>query len=359
MEICRLKDEVDALRETNALLKSYESTVQSYKKKLEDHGDLRRQLKILEDKNLEYMQQNIELEETAKKQMALKTQIEVYKKQLAHANEKLETEISKSDRLEFEIVGLNTKISVLQREKETLLSERDLLKETCEELQYGPCVKTDALADTVSKELISPATKRLMETDNKISKEEGDHAAMQVLLDESNVRIDHLRCQLREANQKILELQSLVQGNQLEVDVKLKQSDELDKDKSQRLEESFSQIVAYRQKITTLQETLSQKDAEISAADEKYRRCIEKAKQVIRSIDPKYGNYLGANANTAKMSSIEMETRIIVSAFHRLGLVCHREVLDQRFAQISQSQSFLSRQRQPICRKSIENYRNK
>lgn len=59
------------------------------------------------------------------------------------------------------------------------------------------------------------------------------------------------------------------------------------------------------------------------------------------------------------MSSVEMEARIVVSAFHRLGLVCHREALDQRFAQISQNQSFLSRQRQAIYRKPMENYRNK
>lgn len=82
MEISRLKDEVDALRETNELLKSYEGTVQSYKKKLEDHADLRRQLKILEDKNIEYMQQNIQLDDAVKKQSALKAQIEVYKKQV-------------------------------------------------------------------------------------------------------------------------------------------------------------------------------------------------------------------------------------------------------------------------------------
>jgi protein HOOK3 len=62
-EARHLKDEVDILRETADKAVKYEATISSYKKKLEDYGDLRRQMKILEDKNTEYMQQNMELEE--------------------------------------------------------------------------------------------------------------------------------------------------------------------------------------------------------------------------------------------------------------------------------------------------------
>lgn len=58
-----LKDEVDILRETADKAVKYEATIVSYKKKLEEYGDLKRQMKILEDKNTDYMQQNMELEE--------------------------------------------------------------------------------------------------------------------------------------------------------------------------------------------------------------------------------------------------------------------------------------------------------
>lgn len=62
-EARHLKDEVDILRETADKAVKYEATIASYKKKLEDYGDLKRQMKILEDKNTDYMQQNMELEE--------------------------------------------------------------------------------------------------------------------------------------------------------------------------------------------------------------------------------------------------------------------------------------------------------
>lgn len=45
----------------------YEATINSYKKKLDDFGDLKRQVKTLEESNTDYIQRNIELEEDAKK----------------------------------------------------------------------------------------------------------------------------------------------------------------------------------------------------------------------------------------------------------------------------------------------------
>ena len=59
----------------------YEATIESYKKKLEDLGDLRRQVKMLEEKNTDYMQINMELEENVKKTGNWRPQIDAYKKQ--------------------------------------------------------------------------------------------------------------------------------------------------------------------------------------------------------------------------------------------------------------------------------------
>lgn len=41
----------------------YEGTMETYKKKLEELSDLKRQVRILEEKNSDYMQHNMELEE--------------------------------------------------------------------------------------------------------------------------------------------------------------------------------------------------------------------------------------------------------------------------------------------------------
>ena len=71
----KLKDEVDILRETADKATKYEATIETYKKKLEEMGDLRRQVKLLEDKNTDYMQRNMELEEDVKKTGSWKPQV--------------------------------------------------------------------------------------------------------------------------------------------------------------------------------------------------------------------------------------------------------------------------------------------
>ena len=45
------------------LQKNYESVISQYKKKLEDAQELRKKLKAMEEKNMMYMQQNMDLEE--------------------------------------------------------------------------------------------------------------------------------------------------------------------------------------------------------------------------------------------------------------------------------------------------------
>merc|ERR1712062_691536 len=61
-----LKDEVDILREDAAKVGKYEATIESYKKKLEETSDVKRQLKLLEEKNTALVQTNMDLEEDVK-----------------------------------------------------------------------------------------------------------------------------------------------------------------------------------------------------------------------------------------------------------------------------------------------------
>ena len=49
---------------------------------VEDMGELRKQVRTLEDKNHSYMQQTLELEDELRKSSSLKTQLESYRKQV-------------------------------------------------------------------------------------------------------------------------------------------------------------------------------------------------------------------------------------------------------------------------------------
>jgi HOOK protein coiled-coil region len=69
-------------------------------------------------------------------------------------------------------------------------------------------------------------------------------------------------------------------------------------------------LFATGQKTIALQEALARKEAEMQAKEEKYQRCIEKAKSVIITLDPKQD----PNAEVAELrNQIQEKERIIVN----------------------------------------------
>ena len=96
----------------------YEGNVEAYKKKLEELSDLKRQVKVLEEKNSDYMQHNMELEEEVKKSGTWRPQLDMYKKQVAELHQKLAEESKSADRRNFDNKKLNVKIEALMQEKE-------------------------------------------------------------------------------------------------------------------------------------------------------------------------------------------------------------------------------------------------
>jgi len=57
-EVVRLKDEMDSLREAAAKASQYEKQMKLYQKKLEEMADLKQNLKLVEEKNVELMKVN-------------------------------------------------------------------------------------------------------------------------------------------------------------------------------------------------------------------------------------------------------------------------------------------------------------
>lgn len=182
-ELAMLKDEIDALREASDKLKMCEAQLATYKKKLEDHNDLKRQVKMLEERSAEYLQQTVQQEENIKKHSTLRSQVELYKKEIEELHGKLDTEMMKSVKVEFELTNVGAKCTALQREKDSLLDERDGLREICDELRCNQMLTGDA-SNTMSRELMSPALKeRLdrMEAENRALREsQGDQTALVV-----------------------------------------------------------------------------------------------------------------------------------------------------------------------------------
>jgi len=384
-----LKDEVDILRETADKATKYEATIASYKKKLEEFGSLKRQVKILEDKNSDYMQQNMELEEELKKSGTWKPQLELYKKQISELHQRLNEETKKADKSDFECRKMQEKLNAIQREKERLIVERDSLKEAneelkCSQLAGGKYASGKALLlETDSGNMISPEIKEKLvrlEHENRMLQQnqrgpdDEQLSVVQSLLDEATQRADQFCMENRLANQRILELESQVEEIQqhfTDLQQQLRKADEEKETKDAQLEEQKVSIEDYKQKAEALQDNLGRKEVEFQVLEGRYKKYIEKAKSVINSLDPKQ------NSGTAEVAVLrsqliekhkiiedleeekehiksisEMEEKLMTTAFHKLGLIRQREAVDHRLAVLSsgQGQSFLARQRQATRR---------
>ncbi|XP_013134880.1 PREDICTED: protein hook [Papilio polytes] len=380
-----LKDEVDALRETAAKAAALEAAVASYKKRMEEHVDLRRQVKLLERANLEHVQRAIEHEQAAARANAVRAQLDIYKKQVTDLNEKLDAEITKADKLEIENKKLSSRAASLQRERDALLQERATLRETVDELRCSTA-SAGASEGNVSKEMMPNDLKEhlvRLEHENKLLRQnqgaQADHASVQALLEEYAARLEKQRGVNREAAQRIMQLEAALE----QPHPRLASAIEDNQRKSLQVEELQGLLGEERRRAGKLQEALAARDADLLALEDKYKKCVDKAKEVIKSLDPRTITtgqqsisditlgYSRANNSAAAARSetapnnnnrhewsgsgegsgeggearASSEQRLLASAWYQLSLRCHREAVDQRFALLASGHSFLARQR--------------
>lgn len=357
-ELSQIKDEVDILREASEKSKIYETQLATYKKKLEDYNDLKRQVKQYEDRAAEYLKQNIQYEDEAKKYSGLKGQMELYKKELEELHSKLDSEMQKTVKAEFDLQVMQTKIAGLQRERDNLLSQRDSLQEKVDELRCNQSGDDDST--NISRELLGDNYKEKvnrLEAENKALREgQGGQTALSDLLNDANQRNEKLREQLKTSNQKILLLTSQNVSDDEKNTNGIGELRELCETREHLLEEAQSQITSSHTRVRQLEASLETKSQELSVLEMKYRKCVEKAKEVIKGLDPRLlGDHMeGASAEVPEPDNMSvMESRLIASAFYRMAMNVQRDTVDSRLASLSQGQSFMARQRQPAARKNI------
>lgn len=362
-ELSQIKDEIDILREANEKTKIFETQLATYKKKLEDYNDVKRQLKQYEERSAEYLKQNIQYEEEAKKFNGLKGQVDLYKRELEELHTKLDSEMQKTVKAEFDLQVMQTKIAGLQRERDNLLSQRDVLQEKIDELRCNQSgIGEDEDSANISRELFGNNLKEKvirLEAENKALREgQGGQTALSDLLNDANQRNEKLREQLKISNQKVL----LLTSQNVSDDEKHKSGNielrELCETRERLIEEAQSQIANSHSRIRQLESSLEAKNQELSSLEMKYRKCVDKAKEVIKGLDPR----LLTEAMGIDNAQIEppendcmtvIESRLIASAFYRMALNTQRESVDSKLASLSQGQSFMARQRQPASRKPL------
>uniref|UniRef100_A0A7N6FEI2 Calponin-homology (CH) domain-containing protein n=1 Tax=Anabas testudineus TaxID=64144 RepID=A0A7N6FEI2_ANATE len=310
-----LKDEMDILRHSSDRVNQLEALVETYKRKLEDLGDLRRQVRLLEERNTVYMQRTCELEEELRRANTVRSQLDTYKRQAHELHTKHSAEAMKAEKWQFEYKNLHDKYDALLKEKERLISERDTLRETNDELR---CAQVQQRCLSGAGKLLLHPVKRL----ETVVRLQSENKMLCVQEETYRQRLAEVQAELEEAQR--------------------------------------SKNMA--KKIDELQEILRKKDEDMKQMEERYKCYVEKARTVIKTLDPSQQPATVTpdvqalkNQLTEKDRRIqhlesraryEREEKLIISAWHNMGLTLHQKMSSERLVSPNQAMSFLAQQRQ-------------
>uniref|UniRef100_A0A673ZAN9 Hook microtubule-tethering protein 1 n=1 Tax=Salmo trutta TaxID=8032 RepID=A0A673ZAN9_SALTR len=301
-----LKDELDILRSCSDRAVKLEASVETYRRKLEDLGDLRRQVKLLEEKNMTYMHNTVSLEEELRKANAARAQLETYKRQVRHR----------------------------------IIIERDSLKETNEELRCNQAQQDQLLqADTNCTNCVCPCPYRekfiRLQHENKMLhvQQEGSEndkiSELQTLLEVAHRTRSELdtenrlsRERVTELQQQVEDLQKALQGQGAKTDdshlkrkldahmVQLNEAQDEIMKKKELLEDLQPDNTQTSLRLEELMAALKKKDDDMRAMEERYKMYLEKARNVIRALDPKL-NPATAEIQALKNQLTDRDKRIL------------------------------------------------
>uniref|UniRef100_A0A673IML1 Calponin-homology (CH) domain-containing protein n=1 Tax=Sinocyclocheilus rhinocerous TaxID=307959 RepID=A0A673IML1_9TELE len=197
-----LKDEMDILRHSSDRVSRLEAMVETYKRKLEDLGDLRRQVRLLEERNHVYMQRTCELEEELRRANAIRSQLDTYKRQAHEMSAKHSAEAMKAEKWQFEYKNLNDKYETLLKERE--VPHRSLTSEQGDSVTVS--INVCVCVDTVVRLQQENKTLCVQEESYRHRQEE-----LQTQLEDSQRSQNTLETQNRLSQQQISELSALVE----------------------------------------------------------------------------------------------------------------------------------------------------
>lgn len=391
-----LKDEIDILKHTSDKVEKLESSIENYKIKLEEMADLKKQMKSQEDNNAANLEKLFVMEGEVKKIASLKSQIDMYKKQIGELHEKILGDETKMKKMEYEYKDVEEACSNLKQEKEKVQSEYERLKDSHDKLEFNEAINSennakrhsqpdenssfmDGIFSNVELVNISNETKEKIIRiyhENKFLKLKQNELTderlilLQTQFDDEQIRTKDLQQKLAEVTNQKIEIECKFNSNtnssstasdqELKTTINRLQS-QLDEEskKNKKFEQNIEHLNSEKNKI------VESKEKDIQDLNDKYRSYLEKAKIVIKSLDPlknsqnlsddqllvlknqiaekdKHIKQLNKDIERLKSSRMQ-EEELIASAWYTLGSQLNRRATDERIATIGNS--FLSQQR--------------
>ncbi|XP_065903735.1 protein Hook homolog 3-like [Dysidea avara] len=359
----QLQDELDVTKQYAGKAKKYDTLMESYQKKKEEAQEMRRQIKSLEDINMSYTQQTLDLEEQLRRMKTMLSQVDVYRKKVQELEKALTEEKMQSQQAIHEARQAEEKLAIVQEKFKEVSSERDEL--ISKSSLVSPAIKEGIDFDPGWVEPFTPELKKKMahlEKENEIlqsrltqpgGEEDGKVLALQGLLEDSKERNKQLEQDLLSARKQVLELKSPSLRS-----VEQSESDSKDTSRVKKLETLLTQA---NKDIESLKQESESKDKEL----EKHKKTLIKAKRIIE--DLKKGG-AGQESSDSHAKVVEKdriiekmekemeqarimrdrEEKLIVTAWYEMGMQISKKFADQR---ITTGTSLLSQQRQALAQR--------
>uniref|UniRef100_UPI00358FAF0E protein Hook homolog 3-like n=1 Tax=Myxine glutinosa TaxID=7769 RepID=UPI00358FAF0E len=401
-----MKDEMDVLRHSSDRVTQLEAAVESYRRKLDDLGDLRRQVRELEDRNSEQVRSTVLLEEDLRRANAVRAQLDAFKEQIEEVQDRASMEARRADKFEFECKKLQERLDTVNKEKERLRVERNSLQEAIDDLRcsqerakyLGNLPQGSPPARTLDQEMLPQELRqRLLDLQHenrqlRVAQENAENneiVRLKTLVEDGERQRNELLTENRLLNQRVLELQSSVESLQnmlQERGVQASDSISLTKKMEEHREKLTEDGTVLQMKreyidglqpksgtnsptVEELQAALLKKDKDMKSMEDRYRRYLVKARSVIKTLDPKnqpqYHPELQQLKNQLQekdriVQALEKECektkqdeKLLVSAWYNMGISLPQHGSDWKGTG-GAAQSFLAQQRRATSNRRIQ-----
>uniref|UniRef100_A0A8C4QFN7 Calponin-homology (CH) domain-containing protein n=1 Tax=Eptatretus burgeri TaxID=7764 RepID=A0A8C4QFN7_EPTBU len=368
----RLHDELEIARAEVQRLPQLEATVDGYRQRLAELGELRRQVKLLEERNAQAQDRAAALSTELQLAQSARSQLEVVRNQVIELEERLQVSGSYNEQLASRISTLQEKHDALQKERERLLVERANLKEANEELRCTQLqsAELESESNNLAKEIIPGKVREfgLIEENRALQMKQDDLEHDNRLL---TIKLQELQAELRALQQKQSQAEEstlLKQKLQEHMQSLAQEHTELQR-KRLHIDELDSTIPTdNRQHVEELKMALAKKDEELKMVEDRYKRYLQKAKSVIRTMDVRRVNtsppelYALQNQLQEKERALEAlqsekehlqiqqqhEQKLMMTAWYNMGITLQTDAIDSRLSgsPINNHHSFLGHQRQ-------------
>ncbi|KRY38762.1 Protein Hook -like protein 3 [Trichinella spiralis] len=404
----KLVDEVDELRARVAEADALGDYVATLEKKLgsvqflldlyiEVVGDLKAQVKALEELESNNLKLSVDFEEEQRKSHTYKLEAGVYKRQAQSLEQRLEEAVEKSLQLEKEKQLIADRLAVLDQEHDRTLWERNQLSSRVEELRKRLQADENKMdVDFLAGGKSSPRAEIDVDFESKIA-----------LAGDAPMEIKHMLFKLKHENRILTEtltkereqqkkcfdqaseekcrLQSIIGDLEGKLSSLLIACAVNDRDNSGKSncenvdpQQDVEEVCRLKGKISRLYECVADKEREIVNLKTAHTETLEKARQVICHLDVAVkmnaddSNYTVADVEAMKARLVqneatiedlkeennrqqimfEQEERLITTAFYELAWQMHRKASEDRLAAcLSDPVTFLAEQRKIVCTK--------